>query len=76
MWIEPLGIESKAACMLDLIVSDKVPVVSIIASDISGVIAPINFNLLIQWAFLNLYTRLWFTHTDLGLMFMLKSPKI
>ena len=58
-------LNAKQASMLAFIVYDKVCIVTRIASDVSGVTILININPLIQWAFLNLYTRLWLTHKEL-----------
>ena len=58
-------LNAKQACMPAFIVSNKACIVTIIASDINGVIILIDISLFIQRAFLNLYTRLWLTHTKL-----------
>ena len=49
---------AKQESALAFIVYNKVHIFTIIASDVSGVTV-------IQWAFLNLCTRLWLTHTEL-----------
>ena len=58
-------LKAKHACALSFKVYDKVCIVTIIASDESGVTILIGINLLIQQAFLKLYTRLWLTHIEL-----------
>ena len=63
--LNPRELNAKQVCTLAFIASDKVHIVTIITSDISGDIILIDINLLTQWVFLNLYMRLWFTHTEL-----------
>ena len=58
-------LNAKQVCALPFIVYSKVCIVTIIAFDVSGVTIFINIKFLIQQAFLNLYTRLWLTHTEL-----------
>ena len=48
----------KQVCAFAFIVSNKVQIVTIIASDLSGVIILIDIKSLIQGTFLNLYTSL------------------
>ena len=57
--------QSKDACLLAFIVSSKACIVTIIASDVSGVTIIINITLLVEQAFLNLCSRLWLTHIEL-----------
>ena len=63
--LNPRELNAKEVCMLPFIVSNKVHIVTINASDISSVVIFIDINLLIQQTFLNLYTRLQLTHTEL-----------
>ena len=58
-------LNAKQGCVLAFIVYDKVCIVTIIASDVSGVTIIININPLIQQTFLNLYTTLRLTYTEL-----------
>ena len=58
-------LNAKQVCTLAFIVYNKVGIVTIIASYVSGVTILININLWIQKAFLNLYVGLWLTHTEL-----------
>ena len=59
MWeLNPRELSAKQA-------SDKGHIVTITASDRSSVIILNNITLLVQWVFLNLYTRLQLTHTEL-----------
>ena len=62
--LNPRELNAKQACVHAFIVSDKVCIVKIVTSDLSDVIILININLLIQGAFLHLYTRLQLTHTE------------
>ena len=56
---------TKQTCTLSFVVYNKVCIVTVINSDVSGVIIPIDINLWIQQAFLDLYTRLRLKHTEL-----------
>ena len=58
-------LNAKQECTLVFIVSNNAYIVTIIASDVSGVTILINIHILIQQAFLNLCKRLWLTHTEL-----------
>ena len=63
--IECWELNVKQACMAAFVVFDKVHIVTIITSDISGVIILMDITLLIQQAFPNLDTRLQLMHTEL-----------